>query len=238
LCFFSIGIPRKEYVTVRKNKIMERFFTIRLLALLVLLQTVASVEVARATNIQVNLGPSGISTDVLVPFADLNGMSLSGQDLSLDFVFSGAQFVRFFSVTGDFEVSVKLRTNSPGLAGFLDGTGFLIDQFGNPLQPAQVLGSASSSDGSMSAGLFPLVPGSGAPGRPFDFFSVQVDLTLPSNASFEITGSEFELLSYGLGGPFGVGPGVPNDIVPDTADAVYLLGTGLAGLLVARFKFA
>jgi hypothetical protein len=222
-----------------QSKIMERFFPVRILALLAFVQGLASVEVARATNIQINLGTSpALSTNLAIPFADLNGTTLSGQNLSLDFVFSGPQFVRLFSVTSDFEVSVKLQTNSLGLVGFVDGTGFLSGQLGNALQPAQVLGSASSSDGSMSAVLFPLFPGSGAPGRPFDFFAVHFDLTLPSNASFEITGSEFELLDSGLGGPFGVGPGIPNDIVPDRADAIYLLGIGLAGLLVIRFKFA
>ena len=217
---------------------MNRFFTIRVLSLVALIQALTGVEPARATNIQIDLGPPPVvSHGLTVPFADLNGTSLSGQSLSLDFIFSGPQFVRLFSVTSDFEVLVKLQTNSLGDAGgFVDGTGFLSDQLGNPLQPTQVLGLASSSDGSMSAGLFPLFPGSGAPGRPFDFFAVHFDLSLPNNSSFEITGSEFELLNF-AGGPFGVGPGVPNDIVPDTADAIYLLGMGLVGLLVARFKF-
>jgi len=217
---------------------MARFFTIRHLALLAFVQVLTSVEIAQANSIQINLGPSpALSTDLAIPFSSLNGTTLSGQNLSLNFVFSSPEFVRLFSVTSDFEVSVKLHTNSLGSVGFADGTGFLSDQLGNPLQPPQVLGSASSG-GSMIVGLFPLLPGSGAPGRPFDFFSVHFDLTLPNNSSFEITGSEFELLSFGLGGPFGVGPGVPNDIVPDAADAIYLLGMGFAGVLVARFRFA
>src|SRR4026207_1413206 len=132
---------------------MKRFF-----AILILVQAFSIVEVARATTIQVNLGPSPtLTTSLAIPFTDLNGTSLSGQNLSLDFVFTGPQFVRLFSVTAtDFELSVKLQTNSPGNPGFLDGTGFISDKLGNPLQPPQILGSASSSDGSMLAGLFPL----------------------------------------------------------------------------------
>jgi hypothetical protein len=226
-----------NYGAVEINIPMNRFFAIHVLSLVALIQAFTGVEPARATNIQIDLGPPPVvSHGVTVPFADLNGTSLSGQNLSLDFLFSGAQFVRLFSVTSDFEVSVKLQTNSVGLVGFVDGTGFLSDQFGNPLQPPQVLGSASSSDGSMLAGLFPLFAGGGAPSQPFDFFAVHFDLSLPNNSSFEITGSEFELLSV-AGGPFGVGPGVPNDIVPDTADSIYLLGIGLVGLLVAHLKF-
>ena len=82
--------------------------------------------------------------------------------------------------------------------------------------------------------LFPLGPGSGAPNRPFDFFDVHFDLFLLNNPSVEITKMS---LAFG-GGPFGVGPGVPNDIVPDVSDTVYLLGMGVAGLLVTRYKFA
>ena len=209
----------------------------RLFSILILVQAFSIVEVAPATTIQVDLGPSpALSASLAIPFTDLNGTSLSGQNLSLDFVFTGPQFVRLFSVTADFGLLVKLQTNSPGLAGFLDGTGFVSDKLGNPLQPPQSLGSASSSGGSMMAELFPLSPGSGAPPRPFDIFDVHFNLTLPSNSSFEITGSEFHLLSD-ADGPFGVGPGVPSDIVPESAGAVYLLGMGLAGLLAARFKF-
>jgi hypothetical protein len=226
-------------MAVKKSKLMKRFFAIPVLALLAFIPAVTSVEVARATNIPIDLGPPGaLSTDLVVPFTTVNGTSLSGQDLSLDFGFSGSQFVRLFSVTTDFQVSVKLQTNTLGSPGFLSGTGFLRDQLGNPLQPAQDLGSASSSDGSMIGVLFPLFPGAGAPNRPFDFFNVHFDLTLPNNSSFDITGGEFELSAIGLGGPFGVGPGVPNDIVPDAADAIFLLGMGLVGLLVARFRFA
>jgi hypothetical protein len=196
------------------------------------------VEPARATNIQIDLGPPPVvSDDVTVPFADLNGTSLSGQNLSLNFTFSGAEFVRLFSATtADFEVLVKLQTNSPGLAGFLDGTGFLIDQLGNPLQPPQALGSASSDDGLMAAGLFPLFAGAGAPNRPFDFFEVHLDLTLPSNSSFLVTGGEFELLGS-RGGPFGVGPGVPNDITtPDTGSSFLLLCLGSLGPMLVRTR--
>jgi hypothetical protein len=191
---------------------------------------------ARATTIEIDLGPPGkLPTSLAVPFTDLNGTSLSHQLLSLNFVFSGNQFVRLFSVTTDFEVAVKLQTNSPGSPGFImNGIGFLRDQLGNPIQPPQDLGAADSSDGWTSAGLLPLLPGSGAPNRPFDFFEVHFDLTLPNNSSFQVTGSEFELLAFGLGGPFGVGPHVPTDIVPDQGSTLLLLSLASLGLIPAR----
>jgi hypothetical protein len=220
------------------NKIVGRYFAIRALALLAVVQALTNAEVARANALQINVGPPGVITDVVVPFTDLNGTTLSGQNLSLDFVFPGPQFVRLFSVTTDFAVAVKLQTNSPGDPGPLENgsTGFLSDQLGNQLQPPQDLGSASSSDGSMSGALLPLLPGAGAPNRPFDFFAVHFDLTLPSNPSYEITGGEFELVNLGSDGPFGVGPGIPPNIVPDTAGTLYLLSIGLVAIVAARLK--
>jgi hypothetical protein len=227
-----------SYGPMKRSKIMERFFAICILRSLVLLAfglALAGMEVARATTIQISLGPPGtLSTDQVVPFTDVNGTSLSSQNLSLDFVFSGNEFVRLFSVTTNFEVSVRLQTNSPGIPGFLSGTGFLSDQLGNPLHSPLDLGTPSFSDGSMIAGLFPLFPGSGAPNRPFDFFSVHFDLTLPNNSSFQITGGEFDVSAFASSGPFGVGPGVPNDIVPDSGSTVFVFSIASLALFALR----
>jgi len=225
--FLNTQFAMKNSRPAKQTRTRARSLAGLALAFLLVVQTLVLAEPARATTIQVGLGPSGIFTDVDVPFSDLNGVSLSGQTLSLDFIFSPGQFVRLFSVTSDLEVSLKLQTNSPGLVGFLSGTGFLSDQQGNPLQPPEILGRASSSDGRMFAGLFPLDPGTGVPNRPFDFFDVHFDLTLPNNPSFQITGSDFELLDSGLNGPFGVGPGIPADLVPDAGSTLFLLVLGL-----------
>ena len=157
--------------------------------------------------------------------------------MSLDFTFTHHEFVRLFSITSDpFAILLKLKTNAPGMVDFLSGTGFLVDQNGNPLEAPMDLGSASRNDGSLAAGLYPLLPGDLQ--RPLDFFGIHFDLTLPFAPSVSITSEQFRLRSD-VDGPFGVGPGVPRDIfVPDTADPIYLFGIGLAGLLAVRFKFA
>jgi hypothetical protein len=215
---------------------MRRFFSVRILALLAFVQGLTSVEDVQATNIQINLGSNGVrSSDWAASFTDLNGTLLSGQNLALDFTFNANQFVRLFSATTSFEVLLTLRTNSSGLPGFLSGTGFLIDQHGNPLQPPQDIGAASSSNGSMFAGLFPLFPDSGAPNRPFDFFNVHFDLTLPDNSSVQITGGKFGLGANST--PFGFGPGIPANIVPDGGSTLLLFGPGLVGLILARKRF-
>jgi hypothetical protein len=191
----------------------------------VILETAGS---AQAITIELDLRDSHhITSKITKAFAELNGMALQGQTLSLDFTFSHGEFVRLFSITSDpFVGLLTLHTNSSGV-DFLDGTGFFIDQNGQPLEQPQQLGSASGN-GWMAAGLFP-----GDLERPLDFFGIHFDLTLPDSPFISITGEEFVFDSNG-NGPFGVGPGVPRDLVPDQDSTVLLLSLGSLALISAR----
>jgi VPDSG-CTERM motif len=190
----------------------------------VALLTFASSEAARGITIPINLGPPGtLATDTTISFSDLNGTGLLGQSLSVDFVFTSSEFVRLFTVTSDFSVSMTLQTSSSSFVGFLHGTGYLTDSLGNALEAPETLGSASSSTGSMTVGLFPTV------GRPLGFYDVHLDLTFPTNPAV-VTGGQFRLFSDT--GPFGIGPGLPTDIVPDTGSTAILLGLGFFGIIL------
>ncbi len=160
-------------------------------------------------------------------------MLLSGQTLSLDFAFTNAEFVRLFSTTNSqFAALLTLRTNASGVAGFLDGTGYLVDQQGTALEQPESLGSASGDDGAVHAGLFPLL--SNVLDRPIDFYGVHFDLTLPAAAPFAITEGEFGLIVVGIdrNDRFGVGPGnIPRDIVPDFGSTLLLLTCALVAVL-------
>ena len=159
---------------------------------------------ARATTIDLDLGtPPHVTSNVTNSFDALNGTALQGQTLSLDFTFSHGEFVRLFTVTSNpFVALLKLQTNSSGMVDFLSGTGFLVDQEGNPLQPPQQLGSASGDNGLLAAGLFPLLPGDLS--RPLDFFGIHFDLTLPVSPFVSVTGEEFLFKSDG-NAPFEIG---------------------------------
>ena len=190
---------------------------------------------AGATSINVDLGASpNITSDHGASFTDIAGTALQGQTLSLDFFFLNGKFVRLFSATSNtFDILITLQTNGAGQVGFLDGTGYLFDQQGNPLDAPQMLGSASGN-GSMAAGLLPLL--AGGLQRPLDFFGVHFDLILPNNPSIAITSSDFGLLSA-PGAPFGIGPGVPRDITtPDTGSSFILLCLGTLGLMLVRMR--
>ncbi len=197
----------------------------------------ASVISARAGLIGIDLGPSHTVTSQTPPspFADLNGTPLAGQNLAVDFSFLDGEFGRIFTVTSsDFQASVKLQTSSLNFVGFLDGTGYLIDINGNAIPGYGITGSASGSDGSMAISLFPLLKDEdGTPNddllRPFDFYGVHFDLTFPdvNDPSIVVTGGQFALLTNS-GGVFGVGPGIPDNIVPESGNTVILLVIGLA----------
>ena len=186
----------------------------------VALLTLASSEAVRGITIPINLGPPGtLATDTTISFSDLNGTGLVGQNLSVDFVFTSSEFVRLFTVTTDFSVLMTLQTSSSiPLGVFLHGTGYL-----TALEPSETLASASSSNGSMSVALLPTV------GRPLDFYGVHLDLTFPTNPAV-VTEGQFRLLSNT--GPFGSGPGLPADIVPDTGSTAILLGLGFFGIIL------
>jgi hypothetical protein len=206
-----------------------------LLAAIISAVSLGAVMSARATTIALDLGtPPRVTSNVTNSFDALNGIALQGQTLSLDFTFSHGEFVRLFTVTSTpFVALLKLQTSGSSNVDFLSGTGFLVDQQGNPLQQPQQLGSASGDNGLLAAGLFPLLPGDLS--RPLDFFGVHFDLTLPINPLVVITGEDF-MFKSDANAPFGVGPGVPTDIdiVPEGGSTALFLAITLAGLILTR----
>jgi hypothetical protein len=177
---------------------------------------------AKAMPISIDLGSSpNITSYVGTTFSDLNGTQLQGQTLSLDFNFANGKFARLFSITNPtFELAITLQTSGSGVVGFLDGTGSLLDRSGQMLGSPVNLGSASGSDGSMIVLMFPLL--SGQFSTPLDFFGVHTNLTLPNASSIMVTGGKFELISGTANSRdvFGIGPGVPRDIVPESGSTL------------------
>jgi hypothetical protein len=188
----------------------------------------------KATSIPINSGPTRITPFFGASFNALNGVSLDGQSLSLNFVFTD-NFIRLlppggFPQTGqDFAIAVILDTNANGLPGFGSGSGFIFDQAGNPLQPSERLGSAASSGGEIVLGLFPL--SDGAPPNA-NFFGFHVNITLPDNPEFEITDEHLRL----FGGRI---QGFPNNGFPSN-EGQFGIGPHIAdnGSTLALFAFA
>jgi hypothetical protein len=204
-------------------------------------------------GITIDLGPSGIAKDQITPitFSDLNGTPVTGTR-SVDFVFSNNSFVRLFNqytiaspdgsptiigTSPSFDISLTLQTSGSELVGFLHGTGYLTDHTGNAIPGFGITGSASTDDGRMIIGLFPLYrDNTGAPNldllRPLEFYGAHFDLVLPNAPSLEITGANFGLFDYG--GQFGIGPNIPLDIPEPSTVALASLGTLAFALFFRR----
>ena len=201
----------------------------------------APVAALLATSSEIDLGtPGTLHVHGKFSFDELNGIQLTGHSLSLDFNFANNEFVRLFSITSSlFSAEIDLHTNGAGQLGVLQGTGHLVDVNGQPIPGFDVTGN-SSGDGSLSLGLFPLLKDqNGTPNKdllkPLDFFGVDFDLSLPNvqNPSIHVTGADFAFFSD-VGKPFGVGPGVPHNIVPEGGNTAILLITSWATLIAIR----
>lgn len=224
---------------IRNNSVGLR---IRLFAAIVLLGTGAFGRV-HAVTIGIDLGParniykqgpppSGEAINASAFETALAGTTLHGQSLSLDLSFLNGEFVRLFTLTDASFISLlTLQIHGSGSVGFPEGSAYLVDQQGHPLQMPEQLGIGVASDHSaIYFGLLPLL--SGELQRPMDFYGIHFDLILPSSPSITITGGDFQLQSPR--GVFGIGPGLQTDIVPDVSNTLCLLGIGLFGLTALR----
>jgi len=217
---------------------------------LTLAATIFVVQTAalNATSIGISLGETRTTPTFGTAFNQLDGQSLNGQTLSLDFVFTD-NFVRFLPPgslpqTGtDFDISVYIATNAslpPGeFVGFATGTGFIFDQAGRALETPKALGSFVDSAGGIGLGLFPFFADeTGRIGddvaRDASFYGFHMDITLPNNPQFQVTDAGLGLFGGNLlwtdrPGEFAIGPHVA-----DTGSTLVLLACALLVLGAIR----
>ena len=87
----------------------------------------------------------------------------------------------------------------------------------------------------MAVDLFPLF--SGELHKPLDFFGVHLDLTLPTDTLARVTDGTFRLVAAGANHDdrFGIGPGVPVDIVPELGATLLFFALAMVGVVGTRF---
>jgi hypothetical protein len=198
---------------------------------------------AGATPIEIDLGsPPKITSELSVPFDALNGTNVGGQTVSFDLTFSNNEFVRLFTITSPlFDVLLSLQTNGSGSLDFLQGSGYLIDSQGSAIPGFGVTGGASGNN-LLSISLFPLLkdingtPNNDLP-RPLDFSGIHFDLMFPDvgDPSIHVTGGQFELISN-PDEAFGIGPGIPRDIVPDVGGTFMFLSLALSLIILSHLR--
>lgn len=141
--------------------------------------------------IAVDPGTAGSSSDNLsIPFTDLNGTSLLGQHLDLEFVFSDGKYLEYTQGLDDPQYQLSLRlwraksvdeTTSPPLP-----TGYLTDGSGNPLDPLPDSPGVSRNSTLLTYGLTYL-PGSLNQLDGTMFHGVNWDIDLPNTPAVQIT---------------------------------------------------
>jgi len=216
-----------------KERFMQKSLTSGAAAVGVLLTLLFFPALASATTVSFTPSPAAIgvpfqNTNVDLFSTGLNGMTLSGQSLSLDLVLTNDLLARIQLINpGQLGIALTVFTNAgtdPGFAG--PTTGFLLNPSGGQLGPTQDAGRAMSSDGSFSMGL---VSFSAGLGTPVDISGVHFDTSFP-NSGFTVTNSQlrFTLNSNQL--TFGTA-----QQLPETSPLVLLVaGFSLGGLLSRR----
>jgi hypothetical protein len=180
----------------------------------------ASMTIARATTIELDLGPPGIRSDQeIIAFSSLNGKALSGQSLTLDYVFANDEFVRILSsTTKTFDVAVTFLTNASGFLNDAGGSAFVVDSAGNSISATFTFGGGSVSGGDnlplLAGYVFPMLDKNGTPRTDvttLDFYGAHFDLILPNVPGVEITGARFGMFAtaaHPWKARFAVGPHV------------------------------
>jgi hypothetical protein len=167
-------------------------------------------------------------------------VQFAGQNIDIDFSFQNpdprhSQFIRLFTATNNsFQIDVFFRINNAPLPALnFAGSGFLTDNHGAELGPTVTLEAFPADDGVHQTGVDLLLRPVTSNAVPGDAYGFHLDLTLPNSPGF----------GFGHGPPggvtfdgniFGIGPGIPRDIVPDFGSTALFLTIALGGLISMR----
>ena len=157
-----------------------------------------------ATTIAIDLGPPGrVTGEKIISFNDLNDIQFRGQMLSLDLVFSGNSFVRLFKSTNStFLLLPMLDVFGAGTIHDPTGSGYLFDKIGNRISSVTSFGGLVTTDPGGEevrlalGGFYPLLA-EGA-GVPADIYGAHLNIKLPNNSAFDVTGGELGLFPNAL----------------------------------------
>jgi hypothetical protein len=196
-------------------------------------------SVAVATQLCIDLGPTDVVYNGRTVESGAPNVQFAGQNIDIDFSFKKSKFIRLFTATNNsFQIDVFFRINNAPLPALnFAGSGFLTDNLGGQLGPAVSLKASEVTVGmgvnEVQTGVDLLLRPVTSNAVPGDAYGFHLDLTLPDSPGF----------GFGHGPPggvtfdgniFGIGPGVPRDIVPDFGSTALFLTIALGGLISMR----
>jgi hypothetical protein len=208
-----------------------------MLRLLTVAAFLVSGSVVVATPLSVDLGPTGVVHDSRTVESGAPDVQFEGQMIGVDFGFQNGQFIRLFTATNNsFQVDAFFRINNAPL-GTLNfaGNGFLTDNHGTELGPAVTLEAFPVTQDFHQVGVDLVLRPLTTDVVPDDVYGIHFDLTLPNSPEFGFGDGPPGGITFN-GDVFGIGPGVPRDIVPDFGSTALFLTIALGGLISMRAR--
>ena len=202
-----------------------------LLGLLTVAAFLVSGSVAVATPLWLDLGePTGVLDIPRTVESGAPNVQFAGQNIDIDFSFENGQFIRLFTATNSFQIDAFFRINNAPLQALnFAGSGFLTDNHGAELGPAVTLEAFPVTNPSHQTGVDLVLRPLTSNVVPDDVFGFHLDLTLPNSPGFGFGDGPPGGVTFD-GNIFGIGPGVPRDIVPDFGSTALFLTIALGGL--------
>jgi hypothetical protein len=163
-------------------------------------------------------------------------VQFDGQNIVFDFSFENGEFIRLFTATKSFQMDAFFRINNAPLPALnFTGSGYLTDNFGAQLGPAVSLQAFPVTDLVNEVGVDFLLRPLTSNAVPADVYGIHLDLTLPNSPPFGFGEGPPGGVTFD-GNVFGIGPGVPRDIVPDTGSTLLFLSLSSLIPVVARMR--
>ena len=205
-----------------------------LLRLLTVAAFIVSGSVAVATPLWLDLGPTGVVHNRTVD-SGAPDVQFAGQNIDIDFSFQNGQFIRLFTATkNSFQIDAFFRINNAPLPALnFAGSGFLTDSHGAELGPAVTLEAFPVTHHFHQVGVDLVLRPLTSDVVPDDVFGIHLDLTLPNCPGFGFGDGPPGGVTFD-GNIFGIGPGIPRDIVPDFGSTALFLTIALVGLISMR----
>jgi hypothetical protein len=191
---------------------------------------------AKAIAIGVDLGSTGIVNGSRTVELSAPTVQFEGQNIVFDFSFQSGEFIRLFTATKSFQMDAFFRINNAPLPALnFTGSGYLTDNLGGQLGPAVSLQAFPVTDLVHEVGVDFLLRPLTSNAVPADVFGIHLDLTLPNSPQFRFGDGPPGGVTFD-GNVFGIGPGVPRDIVPETGSTLLFLSLGSLIPVVARMR--